>query len=169
METLAAHAGLVILYAFLIGCLLLTALGLAGNWIIVAVAVLMRLLGVESLSLPWLGGIVGLALLGEVIESLLGLIVVARKGGSRWGMAGSFIGVLLGALLAVGIFPPFGSLVCAFAGAFAGAAIGEYWRTPNGREALRVGIWSFVGKTLAAVGKLATGAGMIAVVILRTW
>ena len=169
MEAVAIKSGLVLLYIFLFATLILTVLGLAGNWVLVAIALILRLTGVGELTWMWVLVIAGLAALGEIIESFLGLAVVAKKGGTRWGIAGSFVGGLLGALVGSGVFPPMGMVVFAFIGAFAGAALGEWYRNRHVEEALRVGFWSFVGKTLATMGKLAAGLSIVWIVILKTW
>jgi len=169
MEAIAIKIGSVLLYTLLFSFLALTVLGLAGNWLIALVALIIRLTGWGDLSWTWLLVIVGLAVLGEVVESLLGLVVVARRGGTRWGVIGSFVGGIAGVILGGPIAPPFGSLLFGFIGAFAGAAAGEYLRTQRGGEAVRVGFWAFVGKGLAAMAKVACGVGMIGIIISRTW
>ena len=169
MELILAKTGAVLLYLFLVGLLALTVLGLAGNWFIVATALIVKLTGWGTMSWWWFGIIVALAALGEIIESLLGLVVVVKKGGTRWGVVGSFIGGLLGVFLGAGVMPPIGSVLFGFFGAFAGAALGEYLRNQQVEEALRVGMWSFVGRTLATMGKVAAGIGMIWIIVAQTW
>ncbi|MGD8414778.1 MAG: DUF456 domain-containing protein, partial [Candidatus Latescibacterota bacterium] len=118
---------------------------------------------------PWFFVILGLAALGEVIESLLGLVVVARKGGTRWGVLGSFLGGILGVIAGSALAPPFGGIVLGFVGAFAGAVTGEYIREQKSDQAVRVGFWAFVGRSLAIMGKVACGAGIVWIIISKTW
>jgi len=169
VEALAVKSGLILLYLFLFATLLLTVLGLAGNWVLAAIAVILKLTGVGDLTWTWVTVIVGLADFGETVESFLGLVVVARKGGTRWGVIGSFVGGILGAVMGSSVIPPVGTVIFAFIGAFAGAALGEWWRNQHVEEALRVGFWSFVGKTLATMGKLAAGLVIVWIIILETW
>jgi uncharacterized protein YqgC (DUF456 family) len=169
MEAIAIKIGSVLLYALLFSFLALTVLGLAGNWLIALVALIIRLTGWGELTWTWFLVIVALAALGEVVESLLGLVVVVKRGGTRWGVIGAFLGGIAGVILGGPVAPPFGSLLLGFVGAFAGAAAGEFLRTRHGGEAVRVGFWAFVGKTLAAMAKVACGVGMIAIIIARTW
>jgi len=169
METIAIKSGLVVLYLFLFSCLILTVLGLAGNWVLVVIGLILKLTGVGDLTWGWWIATVALAGVGEALESLLGLVVVAKKGGTRWGVIGSFVGGIVGAILGAGVIPPVGSLVFAFAGAFGGAAIGEYWREQKAEEALRVGFWSFIGRAAAAMAKVAMGLGIIWIIIVKTW
>jgi uncharacterized protein YqgC (DUF456 family) len=169
METVAVKSGLILLYVLLFSSLILTVLGLAGNWVLVAIALIVKLTGLGDLNWIWFAVIVGLAALGEIIESFLGMAVVASRGGTRWGVIGSFVGGILGAVLGSSVIPPIGTIVFAFVGAFAGAALGEYWRNQRVEEALRIGFWSFVGKTMATIAKLACGLGIVWILIVRTW
>ncbi|MCH7549746.1 MAG: DUF456 family protein, partial [Candidatus Krumholzibacteriota bacterium] len=84
-------------------------------------------------------------------------------------VTGSFVGGILGAVLGSPVIPPAGTLIFAFVGAFAGAALGEWYRNRHVEEALRIGFWSFIGKTLATMAKLATGLCIVWIIILRTW
>lgn len=169
MEAILVKFGLVLLYVVLFSCLLLTALGLAGNWVLVGAAIVIKLAGLGDLTWGWLVLIAGLAAFGELLESVLGMVVVAKKGGTRWGVLGSFVGGIAGAIVGAGIVPPLGSLLLGFVGAFVGAAGGEYLRAQRGPEALRIGFWSFVGRTLATAAKIAIGVAIVVIVIVRTW
>ena len=169
MEELLVRSGAVLLYIFLFSCLILTVLGLAGNWIIALSALVITITGWGDLTWGWLVAIVALAIIGEIIEALLGLVIVARKGGTRWGVAGSFVGGLVGAVLGSAVIPPIGTLIFAFLGAFLGAAAGEYLRNRRLEEAMRVGLWSFIGRSMATVAKVAIGISMVWIVVVRTW
>ena len=84
-------------------------------------------------------------------------------------MFGSFVGGFAGVILGAGFIPPFGSLVLGLVGAFAGAVLGEYMSEKKTEEALRVGFWSFVGRSLAIMGKIGAGAGIVWILIAKTW
>jgi len=161
--------GLVLFYIVLVASLLLNVVGLPGNWFVVVFALIATL--IPPLDVSWTGFfiILGLAILGEIIEAVTGMIVVAGRGGTRWGVLGSFVGGLAGVVLGAGIYPPIGSVVLGFLGAFAGAVGGEYVNTREGGEALRIGGWAFVGRALSTMGKVMAGAGMIYVLITQTW
>ncbi len=163
------HVGLVVLYGVMLALLVLTALGLGGNWILAGLVALLRLVGLGRLGWTDVVVVVGLAALGEAVEAVLGAVVVAGRGGTRWGVVGSFVGGVLGALAGAGVAPPLGSVAGAFVGAFAGAAAGEYLRRPDAGEAIRVGAWAFVGRALATGAKLAAGLGIVAVAVRATW
>lgn len=169
MTEILIQSGAVLLYVFLFACLILTGLGLSGNWIIAGVALVITLTGWGELTWQWWFVLAGLAVLGEVIEALLGMVVVARKGGTRYGVIGSFVGGLLGVILGGPYVPPLGSLALGFMGAFAGAAFGEYVRNQRADEAMRVGMWSFVGRSLASMSKIGVGVCMVWIIIVKTW
>lgn len=169
IEQILVRSGLVLLYAACFSCLIVTFLGLGGNWILAAVALVIKLTGLGTMTWPWVVAAFVLAALGEVIEAVLGMVVVARRGGTRWGVIGAFAGGVVGAVLGAPVAPPVGTLLFAFAGAFAGAAVGEYLRDRRVDNAVRVGFWSFVGRSLAALGKVAVGVGIVWIIILTTW
>jgi uncharacterized protein YqgC (DUF456 family) len=111
----------------------------------------------------------GLAVLGELIESVLGIVIVARRGGSKLGVLGSVVGGFAGVLLGAGIAPPVGSVVLGFVGAFLGAVFGEILRHPDMNVALRIGFWSFVGRMAATAAKLSAGCVIFWLIVKATW
>jgi hypothetical protein len=169
METVLVKSGLVLLYIVLFATLTLTVLGLGGNWVLVGVALVVKLTGLGDLSWTWFAVAVGIALVGEVVEAVLGLAVVAKKGGTRWGLIGMFVGGIAGAVLGAPVVPPLGSVIFAFVGSFVGGGAGEYLRSRRADEALRVGFWSFVGRSVATMGKVAAGLGIVWIIIAATW
>lgn len=170
MQIVLYKALLVLFYIVLSAALLLNVAGLPGNWVLVAIgAVVLLIPAFGDLSWQWYLVVVGLAVLAEVIESLLGLVIVAGKGGTRWGVIGSFLGGLAGVIIGSAIAPPFGGVALGFVGAFAGAVAGEYMREQRSGQAVRVGFWAFVGRSLAMLGKIACGAGIVWILIVKTW
>jgi len=104
---------------------LMTILGLSGNFIIVGLGLIHALVtGFDPISWQLLLLLLGLAILGEVVESLLGVVYVARKGATRYGVLGAFLGGLAGAAAGSGVVPVIGTVVGSFVGAFAGAVGG---------------------------------------------
>ncbi len=170
MEILLYKVLFGLLYVVLTGVLLSTTVGVPGNWILVAAAVVIALVtDFARMSWTYLFICVGLAVLGEIIESLLGALVVAGRGGSRWGVLGSMLGGFLGVILAAGVYPPLGSVIFGFLGAFAGAVAGEYFKHRQAEHALRIGFWSFVGRAGAIGGKLGVGCAILWILIMTTW
>ncbi len=174
MAETAAAAGAWILYivwgAVLIVSSLLVYLGLGGNFILLGLALIWALAtGFATIGWTLLGVLLGLALLGEGIESVLGIVYVARKGAGREGVAGAFVGGLAGAALGSPLMPVIGTVLGSFVGAFLGAVAGEYLRRRNLEPSLRVGGHAFVGKMAAIFVKHALGLVMIALILRATW
>jgi len=113
-------------------CILLALLGLAGTWIMLAIAV-----GIELLDTYWgdgetwgwttLGICFGLAVVGEIMEMGASALGVKVGGGSKRGMIGAIIGGIAGGIIFTPLIPipVIGTLIGAVAGTFAGAVIGE--------------------------------------------
>jgi uncharacterized protein YqgC (DUF456 family) len=170
VQAVLYKALLVLFYIYLFVALALNIVGLPGNWILVATGLVVALIpGFGDLSWTYFFVILGLAVLAEVIESLLGLVVVARRGGTSWGVIGSFLGGIAGVVVGSSVAPPFGGVVLGFVGAFFGAVAGEYLREQRTDQALRVGFWAFVGRSLAILGKIACGVAIVWILITRTW
>lgn len=170
MDTLLLQFLFVLLYIVLGAVLLSTTLGFPGNWVLVAAALVVALVGrFSTMTWGYLLLCVGLAVVGEIIEALLGAAIVARGGGGRWGIVGSILGGFAGVVVGAGIIPPLGSVVFAFVGAFVGAALGEFAKDRRMEPAMRVGFWSLVGRMAAVAGKLAVGCVILWIIITKTW
>jgi len=169
LQQILIRSGLVLLYAASLACLILTFLGLGGNWVLVGVALVIKLTGWSDMTWWWVIACAALAGIGEIVEALLGMVVVAKKGGTRWGVIGAFAGGIVGAIVGAPVAPPVGTLVFALLGAFVGAAAGEYLRARQMDAAMRIGFWSFVGRTLATLAKVAVGVVIVVIIILTTW
>ncbi|MBA2564417.1 MAG: DUF456 domain-containing protein [Gemmatimonadetes bacterium] len=158
---------LLLLLACAIG-LFLIPVGLPGLWIVAGAPVLHRLLVPASeLSLGWIGLGLGLALLAEVAEALLGVLTARRFGATRWGMWGAFLGSIAGAIALSPLFPVVGTLVGAFAGAFAGAFLLEWKKSRTFRAGWRAGLGAFVGRVAAMAVKTGVGVAIVTLVLLQ--
>ncbi len=164
------HAGLIVLYAVLFLLNVLIFAGLPGSWIslgaiaIYAAATRFSVVGWQMLLL-----MAGIAAAGEIAESLLGTLYVARKGATKWGVLGAFAGGLAGAVFGTAIVPIVGSILFGFVGAFAGAVVCEYLYYRSLDRALRTGFFAFVGKLIAMLVKFALALVVLGLFIYRTW
>lgn len=150
--------------------LLLVVIGLPGNWIIVAFTVLAAwsqwnpALGwnAQFIGVPAIGLLVGLALLGEVAETFMGVAGARRAGASGWGLAGSLIGAIVGGIAGTFLIPVpvIGSLVGACLGAAAGAWLFELAMGRTVDEATRSGVGAGIGRLKGTLAKLAAGLAM---------
>ena len=102
-----------------------------------------------------------MTLLALILDWLTGVIGVRKMGGSYLGMAGAFIGMIVGLLVpGLGIF---GFVI----GAFAGAFLFELLLGKTGHQALRSGLGSFLGFVFGGLLRFVIGALMIGIFIYR--
>lgn len=141
-------------------------LSLPGGWIALALALLWDVFhGFHAIGVWRLVVFAALLGVGEAVEAALGSLYVARKGATKAGVIGTFVGGILGAMLGSLAMPVVGTFVGAFAGAFLGAVGGEMLRDRQLEPSLRVGFHATVGRFLAVSvkGFLATaGAALVA-------
>lgn len=95
----------------------------------------------------------GLAILVTILDYVVPVGGAKRYGASKIGVAGSIIGMLIGVFL----FPPWGL----FIGAFVGALAGELVAGKEGKKALRAGWGVFVGIMVGIGLKLAFSGVML--------
>jgi uncharacterized protein len=117
--------------------------------------------------------LLGLAVIGEILELTAGAMGVAQLGGSRRGAVMALVGSLIGGMvgLVVGLpIPLIGSVVAAvlFAsiGALIGAILAEQSHRRSVDESWRIGKGAFWGRLLGTLGKTGIGAIMIVVVVI---
>jgi uncharacterized protein YqgC (DUF456 family) len=111
----------------------LVVMGIAGAW--------------EPFSI-WFYAVMGvLCIIVSLADNILPLLGAGRFGGSRAGVWGSIVGLVVGLFIA----PPW----TIFLGAFAGAVAGEYLADLNLRKALYAGWGVFLGAAAAIALKLA--------------
>jgi uncharacterized protein YqgC (DUF456 family) len=154
---------------------LLSLLTLPGNWLIVGFAALFAWLlpAVDARGITWttVAVLLALAIVGEIIEFAAGAAGAAKQGASRRAIALSMLGAMVGSLVGLAIgapVPVIGSLVMAVLGgamgAFGGAYLGEAWKGRPEEHRVAAGRGAFAGRVWGTVGKLATGAVMLAIV-----
>jgi len=153
----------------LISASLFVYLGLGGSFIVLGLAVVHALItGFAPLTWQWLLILLGMALLGELIEFVIGTFYVAQKGATKLGVFAAFAGGLIGAFLGNNLFPVLGAVIGSFAGAFTGAVLGEYHQNQQLEPSLRVGGHAFLGRILATVVKHVIALAMVFVILRVT-
>ncbi len=121
------HIGLVLFYILLFILYVTIFLGIPGGWIALAAIVIFDLAtGFSTVGWVLLVVMIAIATLGEIIESFFGLVYVAQRGATKWGVLGAFVGGLAGAVGGGFVLPFIGSILLGLAGAFAGAVLFEY-------------------------------------------
>jgi len=98
-----------------------------------------------------------------------GRAVALKKGASKWGALGAFIGGIAGAVLGTAALPVIGSVIFGLLGAFAGAVVAEYILYKKMEDAINVGFWAFVGKLWAYFVKFAIATAVLVIFIVRSW
>lgn len=153
MTTLAPF----LLLAACIAGLLLIPLGLPGLWVIVLAIIGYGWLDdFQGMSGGFLAAVIGLAIVGEIIEARVGYSFARRYGGSSRAGWGALVGGLVGAVVGVPV-PLIGSVIGGFVGAFVGAALFEYTRDRKSDVAARAGWGAVLGRAVAAAAKMAIG------------
>jgi len=145
-------------------------LGLGGNFIIVGLALVHALFtGFDPISWQLLAVLLGIALLGEGIEFVVGTFYVAKQGASRYGVILAFVGGLTGAMLGNSLVPVIGAVLGSFLGAFCGAVAGEYLNNRGLEPSLRIGGQAFLGRLLAIFIKHALAMVMVFLILRATF
>ncbi len=165
--------GLIVLCALAWG---LNFISLPGNWLAVALIGLYFWLGPAdgrvALSWPIPVAAFMLALAGELFEFVAAALGAKRAGASRrstlFAVLGSLVGAIVGAI--VGLPIPFvGSVVAALlfgaGGALGGAMYGEWTDGKSWQESWTVGHAAFWGRLLGTLGKVASGAVIVVLVL----
>ncbi|MBX7169038.1 MAG: DUF456 domain-containing protein [Pirellulales bacterium] len=151
-------------------------LAMPGTWLIVGCAALYAWLVRDDafwdVGWPVVAVLLGLAVLGEIAETVAGALGVARAGGSRRGMLLALLGSLLGAIvgIVVGVpVPVVGQLIAAvvFAGigATIGAILGEQWKGRTLEASLNIGLAAFWGRVLGTLSKVIVASAMVVVAL----
>jgi uncharacterized protein YqgC (DUF456 family) len=154
---------------------LTTLVALPGNWLIVGCSALFAWLvphdSGRGITWTTVGVLAGLTVLGEIVEFAAGAAGAAKQGASKRSVALAMVGALVGSVLGIAIgspIPVLGSFMMALlggaAGAFFGAYLGEAWKGRPHEARVAAGRGAFSGRIWGAVGKLAVGAAMLAIV-----
>jgi uncharacterized protein YqgC (DUF456 family) len=155
----------------------LTLLAMPGNWLMVGAAALFAWLGPQTgvLQIHWqtVIALAELAVMGEILEFLAGVVGARRAGGSKrsaiYSLVGSLIGAIGGATAGIPI-PVVGSAVGAVVGgavgAFGGAAYAEYSLGLGTDQSVKVGKAAFWGRLVGTGAKTLVGSIMALVVVI---
>lgn len=150
------------LLLFILAGIVLVPLGLPGTWVIVASAFLYSVF--FDFSPPqgdlWvIVVLVVLALLGEVLEFLVGTLGGKKLNVSTGAIIASIVGGLVGAIVGVPVFLV-GSLLGLLLGAFLGALLYEWFITKDFRLALGSAMAVFFSRMVASFVKTCIAIGM---------
>jgi uncharacterized protein YqgC (DUF456 family) len=170
MVEVLKHIGLVVLYSGLFVLNISIFVGIPGGWLALAGILIYDIAtGFATVGWKWLVAMAGVLVVGEIIESFLGIVYVAHKGATRWGVLGAFLGGVIGAIAGTFIIPFIGSILFGLAGAFALAVLFEYVYYRSLDRALQTGFFAFIGKLTAMFVKLLLSLANLGVFIYLSW
>jgi hypothetical protein len=134
-------------------------LTLPGNWLVVATTLAIGWFVDGMFSIYTLIVLVGLALLGELLELVAGAAGARKIGGSTLAGFAAILGALAGGLVGAFVIPVplFGSLIGACAGAFVFSTLAELSLGRSTSDSLRSGRGAAVGRLVASLLKFAVG------------
>ncbi|MCR9181738.1 MAG: DUF456 domain-containing protein [Flavobacteriaceae bacterium] len=143
MDILLVSIGFILMLVGILGSILPVLPGVPISWL----GLLMIYL-TPSVPMDWLFlSITGvLAIFLYVLDYIIPAIGTKRFGGSRYGMIGATVGLLVGIIAPI----PFGIII----GPFAGAYLGELLNTKTRHNALKAAFGSFVGFLASTFMKL---------------
>lgn len=147
---------------FTLAGIVLVPLGLPGTWVIVASAILYSLFFdfFPNRSDAWvIISLIILAILGEVLEFLVGTVGGKKLDVSTGAIIASVVGGLVGAIVGVPVFLV-GSLLGLLLGAFLGALFYEWFVTRDFKLALGSAIAVFFSRMVASFVKTCIAIGM---------
>ncbi len=159
LDTIIDIALVVVLAAICFAGVALSLLQLPGTWMILCAATLYAwYYGWSRIGLIGLGVMLGLAIVGEIVETLGGAVLAKRSGASKraawYGLAGGMIGAIF---LSIPV-PVFGTIIGAAVGCFAGALIAELQVGKRWDEGTKSGVYTAVGRTLGSMFKVMIAA-----------
>jgi uncharacterized protein len=145
---------------------------LPGTWLMVLVTALLKWWqpGYALVSWTVLGVAAGLAVVGEVLEFVLGAAGSRHVGGSTRAAALAIVGSLVGGIMGTALpVPLVGTLIGACLGAFAGSLLGDLWAGRPLFPSFEAGWGAAVGRFWGAISKLAIGAVIVVVLALAAF
>lgn len=159
MEVVLSVLGWSVIALAITAGMILNLVGLFGNWVILAaLGALWAVTGFEHFGLWGLFFMLGVAVLGEVLETAVAGYGARKFGGSPGAMVAAIVGAIGGAILGTPVLPIIGTLVGACVGAFAAAAFYDYVKHEKGVHAsVRTGIGAAIGKVGGLFAKLICG------------
>ena len=144
--------------------LLLNIFGLPGNWVLLGLVGLWKYLypSTGELGVGFFALMIGLAVLGELLELGLQVLNARKFGSSSSGNLAGMIGAVAGAILLAPLFFGLGALIGALVGAWLGCFMMEILKGRPGGEASSAAFGAMMGRFLGTIFKCGVGGGMLA-------
>jgi uncharacterized protein len=145
---------------------------LPGTWLMIIGPALLEWWQPGQFMFSWavLFAAAGLAVLGELLEFVLGAAGSRQAGGSTRAAALAIVGSLVGGIVGTALpVPLVGTLIGACLGAFAGSLIGDLWAGRPLFRSFEAGWGAAVGRFWGTVSKLAIGAIIVVMLAIAAF
>lgn len=161
-----------------LACVFANMLMLPGNWLMVgSLCVFILGCGTDSGGPDWttLLVVIGLAIVGELLEMFSGSAKASKKGASRRAMVLSLLVSMVGSIAGAFLIPvpvigsAVGAIAGAAAGAFGGAWLGEAWKGTELPKRTEIGTAAMSGRVIGMLSKLAVGAAIFVFQMVSLW
>jgi len=165
---LAIAGGFIVLMVLV---LLLNFFSLPANWMLIGLAAAWEYMGssASQMSLGFFALLVGLAILGELLEFGLLALKAKKYGSSNSGLFAGLVGAVIGAIICAPFLFGFGALLGALAGAWLGCYLMEFMRGGGHEKAMQAAMGALVGRFLGTVCKCAVGAIILTCIARAVW
>ncbi len=139
---------------------------LPGNWVIVGLVALWKVLNADvTYGWQFVAVLGGIALAGEGMELGLQLLTGRKAGSTKKGNIGGFVGLIIGAILGAPIGFGLGALPGALLGAYVGCLVMERNQGRPWPEARRAAKGVLVGSFLGIIAKVGLGVVILVLAI----
>lgn len=156
-----------LVFGLLIGIAIIP-FGLPGKFVIAGEALLYGwLTHFDHFNLTFVGILLFIAVVAELVETVLSAIFAKKFGGSKQGMVGAIIGSMIGAIIGTPVTPVLGTIVGAFLGAFLGATLLEWIRHHEMKDAIHVGFGAMIGSMSTVFFKFFVAVFMMILILVK--
>jgi len=165
---LAIAGGFIALMALV---LLLNFFSLPANWMLIALAIVWKYMSsaADQMNIGFFALLIGLAVLGEVLEFGLLALKAKRYGSSNSGLFAGLVGAVIGAIMCAPFMFGLGALLGALAGAWLGCYLMELVRGGGHEKAVQAAMGALVGRFLGTVCKCGIGAVILTCIARAIW
>jgi len=161
-------AGNIVFIIILVAALIVIPLGIPGTFVIFLASLIYGIIThFAQITQALIWTLLGIALVGELMEYLAGIFGAKKFGASRVGIMGAVAGGILGGIVGTGILPLVGSVIGLLIGAFSGAFLMELAIKKKPAQALRAGWGTFTGRIGGILTKIILAIVMIVLVLAR--
>ncbi len=151
--------------------LFLNIFSLPANWIIVGLIALWKYIYPDTAQMGYVffAIIIGLAVIGEVLELGLQVMKAKKYGSTSSGTFAGVVGAIVGAIVLAPLFFGLGALIGALIGAFVGCFIMEKLKGRSLKDSYEAAFGAMMGRFLGTVCKCGVGGAMLAVTGRYIW